>query len=101
MAAAPARRSAISRSATTRGPGERPSRNTCGRSVRAWARRRCLTRPPATLATMSAIIAGVRSGSIDATRATVTPIGSARTGGTADTSSAVGVSGTAVIGRRR
>jgi hypothetical protein len=43
---APALRSAISRSAATRGAGDRPSASSVGLSRRLWASRRRLARPP-------------------------------------------------------
>src|SRR5260370_9601491 len=72
---APALTSAISRSPTARGAGDRLSDKTPGRPARAWASRRCLARPPATAVTAARIASRSRPGSALAISVTMTPTG--------------------------
>src|SRR6202044_2957437 len=75
-ASAPALRSAISRSPTTRGAGDLPSASTAGRPARAEARRRDLARPPATAVTATLTCSRVSRCSAAATRSVISPTGS-------------------------
>ena len=76
ITAAPAARSATSRSATARGAGDLPSASTAGRSARAEARRRALARPPVTAVTTARICSGDSRGSAAATKSVISPTGS-------------------------
>jgi hypothetical protein len=77
MLLAPAARSAISRSPTTLGAGDRPLPSTDASAASAAARRRRLTRPPPTCSTTWRTVSRSTAESAAVTADTTVPIGSA------------------------